>query len=401
MKVLLADALPDAAVERLEAAGAEVTRLPDLTADTLPGEIGGHEVLIVRSTKVTAETLDAADRLGLVVRAGAGVNTIDCDRAAERGIFVCNVPGKNALAVAELAMGLLISIDRHIADGTADLRAGRWNKKGYSKADGLYGRRMGIIGVGDIGIATAARATAFGIEVVAVEKPGRAADTVARAEEAGIGWVDSIDALLSTSDIVSLHVPGSPDTKGMVDAAFLAAMRDGAILLNTSRGDVVDESALIAAMEQRGIRAGLDVFADEPGSGTGDFDSALARHPHVVATHHVGASTAQAQAAVTDGTIETVLAYRSGTPVNVVNLDPAPVRAATVTVRHHDRVGVLASVLAILRKEKLNISNMQNRVFAGSKAAVASIDVGRLPTDALIGEVQSLDDVIYVSVTDA
>ena len=144
----------------------------------------------------------------------------------------------------------------------------------------------------------------------------------------------------------------------------------------------------------------IDVFADEPGRGTGDFDSALARHPHVVATHHVGASTAQAQAAVTDGTIETVLAYRSGTPVNVVNLDPAPVRAATVTVRHHDRVGVLASVLAILRKEKLNISNMQNRVFAGSKAAVASIDVGRLPTDALIGEVQSLDDVIYVSVTD-
>ena len=162
----------------------------------------------------------------------------------------------------------------------------------------------------------------------------------------------------------------------------------------------VTESAPIAAMEQRGIRAGLDVFVDEPGRGTGDFDSALARHPHVVATHHVGASTAQAQAAVTDGTIETVLAYRSGTPVNVVNLDPAPVRAATVTVRHHDRVGVLASVLAILRKEKLNISNMQNRVFAGSKAAVASIDVGRLPTDALIGEVQSLDDVIYVSVTD-
>jgi len=401
MKVLLADALPDAAVDRLEDAGAEVTRLPDLTADTLPDHITGHEVLIVRSTKVTAETLDAADRLGLVVRAGAGINTIDCDRAAELGTFVCNVPGKNALAVAELTMGLLIAIDRHIADGTADLRAGTWNKKAYSKADGLFGRQMGIIGVGDIGIATAARASAFGIDVVAVDKPGRSERALARAEAAGIQWVASTDELLATSDIVSLHVPGAADTKGMVDAAFLAAMKDGAVLLNTSRGDVVDEAALIDAMETKGIRAGLDVFADEPGGGSGTFDSALAKHPNVVATHHVGASTAQAQAAITDGTVETVLAYRSGTPINVVNLNPAPVRAATLTVRHHDRVGVLASVLAILRKEQLNVSNMQNRVFAGSKAAVASIDIGRLPTPELVDEVQSLEDVIYISVTHA
>ena len=401
MKVLLADALPDAAVDRLEDAGAEVTRLPDLTADTLPDHITGHEVLIVRSTKVTAETLDAADRLGLVVRAGAGINTIDCDRAAELGTFVCNVPGKNALAVAELTMGLLIAIDRHIADGTADLRAGTWNKKAYSKADGLFGRQMGIIGVGDIGIATAARASAFGIDVVAVDKPGRSERALARAEAAGIQWVASTDELLATSDIVSLHVPGAADTKGMVDAAFLAAMKDGAVLLNTSRGDVVDEAALIDAMETKGIRAGLDVFADEPGGGSGTFDSALAKHPNVVATHHVGASTAQAQAAITDGTVETVLAYRSGTPINVVNLTPAPVRAATLTVRHHDRVGVLASVLAILRKEQLNVSNMQNRVFAGSKAAVASIDIGRLPTPELVDEVQSLEDVIYISVTHA
>ena len=157
MKVLLADALPDAAVERLEAAGDEVTRMPDLDADTLPEHIAGFEVLIVRSTKVTAAALDQADSLGLIVRAGAGTNTIDCDRAAELGVFVCNVPGKNALAVAELTMGLLIAIDRHIAAGTADLRAGTWNKKAYSKAEGLFGRRMGIIGVGDIGIATAAR----------------------------------------------------------------------------------------------------------------------------------------------------------------------------------------------------------------------------------------------------
>lgn len=401
MKVLLADALPDAAVQQLEAAGDDVTSLPDLNADTLSDAVAGHEVLVVRSTRVTATALEAADKLGLIVRAGAGTNTIDLDRAAELGIFVCNVPGKNALAVAELTMGLLIAVDRHIAAGTADLRAGTWNKKAYAKADGLFGRRMGIIGVGDIGIAVAARACAFGIDVVAVTKPGRSHATVARAEAAGIQWVHDLDELLAICDIISLHVPGAPNTKGMVDADFLAKIKDDAILLNTSRGDVVDEAALIDAMDSRSIRAGLDVFADEPATSTAPFDSTVAKHPSVVATHHVGASTEQAQNAVTDGTLEAIDAYRTGSPINCVNLDPVPTRAATLTVRHHDRVGVLANVLQALRKEQLNVSNMQNRVFAGSKAAVASIDIGHLPTQKLIDEVMLLEDVIYVSVTPA
>ena len=154
-------------------------------------------------------------------------------------------------------------------------------------------------------------------------------------------------------------MPGSADTKGMVDAAFLAKMKDGAVLLNTSRGDVVDEAALIDAMDNRGMRAGLDVYANEPGSGTAEFDSTLAKHPSVVGTHHVGASTNQAQAAVTDGTIDTVQAYRAGEPVNCVNLDPVPVRGDPHGASSR-RVGVLASVLQILRKEELNVSNMQN-----------------------------------------
>ncbi len=399
MKVLLADSLPASAVDRLLEAGDEVESRPELRAEDLPSAIAGFEALVVRSTKVTAAALDAADCLGLIVRAGAGTNTIDCERAAERGIFVCNVPGKNALAVAELTMGLLIAVDRHIASATADLRAGSWNKKTYSKADGLAGRRMGIIGVGDIGIAVAERAWAFGIDVVAVAKPGRSEESEARAERAGITYVDDLAELLATSDIVSLHVPGAPDTKGLVDADFLAKMNDGAILLNTSRGDVVDEAALITAMDERGLRAGLDVFVDEPGSGTGEFTSALAAHPSVVGTHHIGASTEQAQDAVASGTIDGINAYRAGHPVNCVNLDPVPHKAATLTIRHQDRVGVLASVLAILRTAQLNVSNMRNQVFVGGKAAVASINVGHLPSDDVIAELQSLDDVIYVSIT--
>ncbi|MDW3219441.1 MAG: phosphoglycerate dehydrogenase [Acidimicrobiales bacterium] len=399
MKILLADSLPEASVQRLEAAGDEVRVDATLGAEDLAGALAGIEVLVVRSTPVTEEALRAADQLALVVRAGAGTNTIDCDVAAELGIFVCNVPGKNALAVAELTLGLLLAVDRHIADATGDLRVGRWNKKAYSEADGLFGRTMGIIGLGDIGIATAERASAFGIDVIAEEKPERSADAVARALRAGVRFVADRDALLRESDIVSLHVPGGADTAGLVDAAFLATMKNDAILLNTSRGDVVDEAALIAAMDERGIRAGLDVFADEPGAGTGEFDSPLARHPSVVATHHIGASTEQAQNAVADGTVDAIDAYRRGGVVNCVNMEAAPPKAATLTIRHRDRVGVLAAVLTLLRRSELNVSNMSNKIFSGSKAAVATIDVGSVPSAALIEELRSQEHVINVAVT--
>ncbi len=401
MKVLLADKLPDEAIERLNAAGDEVVMMADLTADDLPDHIAGVEVLVVRSTRVTSATLDAADRLGLIVRAGAGTNTIDCARAAELGVFVCNVPGRNALAVAELAVGLMVAVDRHIADATIDSRNGRWNKKSYSKAMGLYGRTLGVIGLGDIGIATAERAAGFGMSVIAVAKSGRSPRAVQRAGAAGVTFVDSLDTLLAASNIVSLHVPGADSTKGMVDAAFLSKMRPGAILINTSRGNVVDEPALIEAMDSRGVRAGLDVFADEPAGGSGEFRSALAAHPNVVVTHHVGASTEQAQAAVASGTVDAIESYRSGGVTNCVNLNAVPPRAATLTVRHLDKVGVLAAVLAALRVADLNISNMQNQVFAGSIAAVATIDVNQAVPASTVDAIQAIPDVINASVSES
>jgi len=399
MKVLLADSLPEAAVDRLIAAGDEVVSRPELSDHDLPDAIAGFQALVVRSTRITASTIAAADKLGIIVRAGAGTNTIDCDAAAEVGILVCNVPGRNALAVAELTLGLLISVDRHIADATADLRNGVWNKKAYSKGDGLFGRTMAVIGLGEIGLAVAERATAFGLNVVAIEKPGRSAEALARADRAGITFIDDAGTLLAQSDIVSLHVPGSPDTKHLVDAEFLALMKDKAILLNTSRGDVVDEAALIEAMDTRGLRAGLDVFAKEPGRSTGEFRSELACHPNVSATHHIGASTQQAQDAVASGTVDAINAYRRGHPIDCVNIEPVPARAATLSIRHRDRVGVLAAILAILRTAKLNVSTMRNQVFAGSKAAVATIDVGHLPPADVVAEIDALADVINVTIT--
>ena len=198
---------------------------PELTADDLPSRIAGFDGLVVRSTKVKRAVFEAADRLTLVIRAGAGTNTIDTDAAAASGVFVSNVPGRNAAAVAELTMGLLLAIDRRIADNVADLRSGHWDKKRYSKAGGLLGSTMGIIGLGSIGLAVAERAAAFGIQVQSLAKPGRPSHVVTRAEELDITMCDSMRELVSSSDIVSLHVPSCEDTRHLVDDSFLALMR--------------------------------------------------------------------------------------------------------------------------------------------------------------------------------
>src|SRR3954451_3175652 len=259
MHLLLADRLPEQTVADLEARGHVCVMEPDLSADDLAARIAGFDALVVRSTKVKRAVFEAADRLMLVIRAGAGTNTIDTDAAARRAVFVSNVPGRNAAAVAELTMGLLLAVDRRIADNVADLREGRWDKATYGKAEGLLGSTMGILGLGSIGFLVAERAAAFGIRVQTVAREGRSAAALARAEEIGITMCDSIEDLVASSDIVSLHLPASPETKHLVDDAFLGRMREGAILLNTSRGDVVDEEALLRALDEGRVRAGLDV----------------------------------------------------------------------------------------------------------------------------------------------
>jgi D-3-phosphoglycerate dehydrogenase len=398
VRILFADKLSDQTLHDLEARGHVCALEPGLGANDLSGRIAGFDVLVVRSTKVRREVFEAADRLVLVIRAGAGTNTIDTDAAAERAVFVCNVPGRNAAAVAELTMGLLLAIDRRIADNVADLREGRWDKKTYGKAEGLLGSTMGILGLGSIGFLVAERAAAFGIRVQSVAKEGRSAEAVARAEELGITMCDSVEELVASSDIVSLHVPASPDTRHLVDQAFLARMRKGAILLNTSRGDVVDEDALLEALDEGRVRAGLDVYDGEPGSGQAEWDSPLAKHPGVVATHHIGASTAQAQRAIAQGVTEIVDAFVTGEARHCVNLDPDRLGSIALTVRHLDRVGVLAQVLDQLSKAHLNVQHMVNRVFRGGDAAVAFIDVEGEASPELLDALRATPHVLGVSV---
>ena len=396
MRVLFADVIDPSTADALAGLGHECVSDPKLSADDLPGRIPGFEALVVRSTKVTAATIEAADALELIVRAGAGTNTIDVAAASEVGIYVTNVPGRNAIAVAELTMGLLLAIDRRIADNVADLRTGSWNKTVYSQADGLFGKVMGIVGLGEIGFAVAERAAAFGLQVRAIRKE-RDEAAEERIRSLDIELADSLDDLVATSDIVSIHVPATDETESMFDAELLGRMKGGAILLNTSRGDIVDEAALLEAIETHGLRAGLDVYPDEPASGATGWSSKLAQHPNVVGTHHIGASTAQAQKAVADGVVEIIDAFVHGEILNCVNLAPTRLGTHTLHVRHFDRVGVLAGVFDILRRRDLNVEQMENRVFEGRNAAVATIDVvGDVGKD-LIAALEGLDDVIHVS----
>lgn len=402
MRILCADTLAEDLLAPLRAAGHEVEVRGELDAESLPTHLAEFpaEVLVVRSTKVTAKAIRATNTLGLVVRAGAGTDNVDKEAASAAGIYVSNVPGKNAIAVAELAMALLLAIDRHLAPGMSDFAAGQWNKKAYSKADGIYGKTLAIIGLGEIGFAFAERANAFGMDVIAQRKSGRSAAALSRLRSAGISLVDTRAELLATADVVSLHVPKSPETTGMCDASFFAQMCEGAILINTSRGDVIDESALVEAMNTRSIRAGLDVWPNEPTAGAIEWTSPLSTHANVVGSHHIGASTAQAQTAVAQGTVAVIEAYIGGKVVNCVNLVVEPAGGVILTVRHRDRVGVLAKVLETLSSAGLNVQDMDNQLFTGSVAAVASIHLEHEPSESVLSVISADGDVLAVSVAD-
>ena len=397
MRILFADAFEQSGLDLLTERGHEVDYRPQLQTEELGDAVVNADVLVVRSTRVEAATFARRGPLGLVIRAGAGTNTIDTAAAAERGVFVASVPGKNAVAVAELTMGLILALDRRIPDNVADARAGRWNKKRYSEADGLLGKTIGIVGLGPIGLSVMERAAAFGMKPLVTDRP-RSPEVEQRLTAAGATTVPDLDTLVADADIVTFHVPGDPSTRGLVDKQLLDRVRPGSWIINTSRGNIIDEAALIAAIEEKDLRVAIDVFADEPAGGSGDFESALARHPGVYTTHHIGASTMQAQEAIASEVVAMIIDFERGVVRNVVNLTPPPPVGSILTVRHYDRVGVLSAVLEALKEAGLNVQEMQNRVFAGAGAAVASIHVeGQVPESAQ-AKVAANPDVIHLSV---
>jgi len=382
MLVLIADKFEQSGQDGLQAIGCEIKYQPDLKDDALIEAIRKErpDVLVVRGTKVTEPMLDAG-RVKLVVRAGAGYNTIDVAAASKRGIYVSNCPGKNSIAVAELAFALILALDRRVVDNVVSLRRGEWNKKEFSKARGLYGRTLGLIGVGKIGQEMIPRARAFGMPVIAWSR----SLTPQRAAALGVEFKASPLAVAGVADVVSVHLALSPETRNIIDANFLDSMRQGAYLINTARGDVVDQAALIQAMKTRGVRAGLDVYAGEPTSATGEFSDEIRQEDHLYGTHHIGASTDQAQEAIAAETVRIIQQFKdTGRVPNVINLARRTPATHRLVVRHLDRPGVLAVVLDAIKSEHINVQEMENIVFEGAAAAVARINLDNAPSPAIL-----------------
>jgi D-3-phosphoglycerate dehydrogenase len=301
MKVLISDAMSDVAVNVLKDAGIDVDVNTGLDPEGLKAIIGDYEGLLVRSaTKVTPEIFEGAAKLKAIARAGTGVDNIHIPTATEKRIVVMNTPGQNSNAVAELTIGLMIALSRHIPRGTESLKACRWEKKALMGTE-IKGKTLALIGIGNIGSIVARLAQGLGVSVIAydpyIDK--------AVARDMGIELFDDLDQVWGRADYVSLHIPKTDDTANLVDAKAIAKMKDGAYLICAARGGIVDEEALVQALQSKKLAgAALDVFATEPPGAC-----SLLECENFICTPHIGASTVEAQVNVARAAAEQVRDY--------------------------------------------------------------------------------------------
>ena len=390
MKVLIADKFPEKYIEELKNLDLEVIYNPKLGENDLPEAAKEVDILVLRSTVVNEKTINESKNLSLIVRAGAGVNNIAIAAANKKGIYVSNCPGKNAIAVAELTIGLMIALDRWIPDNVIDFRNGIWNKEKYSKAQGLYGRTLGIIGVGNIGKEVAKRALALGMNVYGKD--------ISRIEGVAIKDFSEMDQLLPMCDIVTVHLPLTDQTRNLFDQKMFSYMKDGALFINTSRAEIVDEDALLWAVENKKIRAALDVFKDEPEGKSGTVSSKLQSNPNIYVTHHIGASTEQAQNAVAEETVRIIKDYlTSGVIAHWVNRAKITDAKYQLVVKHYDKPGVLASVLNVIREANINIEEIENVIFEGGLVACCTMKLKEPLPQELLNQIKNNKNVLSVS----
>ena len=396
--VLLADSFYTDGIEELSSIGCTVKFDPTLKEDALVDAIStmNPDILVVRSTRVTSHMLDASERLSVVIRAGAGYDTIDVDGASKRGVFVANCPGKNSIAVAELAWSLILACDRRVPDQVIDLRCGVWNKKEYSDARGLHGRTLGVVGLGEIGLEVAKRGNAFGMNVMAWSR----SLTNEKAAELGIFRCESLQDLANKSDVVTVHVSANPDTEHLIDAAFLHEMNDGAIFVNTSRGNVIDEPALVSATQKKKLRVGLDVYVEEPVTSEGAFFPPILKQECTYGTHHVGAATQQSQHSISSEVLRIITSYVSnGIVPNCVNRAETSHAKALLSVRHRNLPGVLAHVFESIGRAGVNVEEMENIIYEGARAACARIQLDVQPTSEQIATIRENENILSVNVS--
>jgi D-3-phosphoglycerate dehydrogenase len=390
MKVLIADKFPDLYLKKLQELGLDVVYNPKMGEEDIANNSKDFNIIIVRSTKVNAKAIENSTNLNLIIRAGAGVDNIDIQAANKKGIYVANCPGKNSIAVAELTIGLMLSLDRRIPDNVADFHKGIWNKEEYSKANGLFGRNLALIGVGNIGKEVAKRALALGMNVFGKD--------ISRIEGVPIKDFSEMDKVLPIADVISIHLPLTPQTRGLFNKQMFDCVKPGAIFINTSRAEIVEEDALIEAIKTKNLKVGLDVISEEPEAKKCEFKSKLQGLPNVYVTHHIGASTEQAQLAVAEETYNIVKTFlQSGLIANWVNRETIPETKYQLTFKYNDRPGVLSAVFNILREEDVNIEDLENQVFDGGLVACCSMKFKKDLSHNIIEQIKLMPNILSVS----
>lgn len=390
IKVLVADKFPDKYIQQMKDLDLEVIYNAKLGEKDLVEAAKDVDILVVRSTIVNEETILNSEKLNLIIRAGSGVNNINIAAANKKGIYVTNCPGMNAVAVAELAIGLMISMDRSIPDNVSDFNKGVWNKDKYSKGRGLKGKTLGLIGVGNIGKEVAKRALAFEMNVYGKD--------ISRIEGVPIKDFSEMDQLVPLCDVISIHLPATPQTKGLFNKQMFEYMKDGAYLINTSRHEIVVEDDLLEAIKTKNIRFACDVFKGEPEGKGGEVSSKLQNNPNIYVTHHIGASTEQAQDAVAEETINIIKHYvHSGVIDHWVNRAKEIDAHFQLVVKHYDKPGVLAGVLDIIRSGNINIEEIENIIFEGGIAACCTMKLQSAINAEMLKKIKEDANVISVS----
>lgn len=390
IKVLVADKFPDKYIQQMKDLDLEVIYNAKLGEKDLVEAAKDVDILVVRSTIVNEETILNSEKLNLIIRAGSGVNNINIAAANKKGIYVTNCPGMNSVAVAELAIGLMISMDRSIPDNVSDFNKGVWNKDKYSKGRGLKGKTLGLIGVGNIGKEVAKRALAFEMNVYGKD--------ISRIEGVPIKDFSEMDQLVPLCDVISIHLPATPQTKGLFNKQMFEYMKDGAYLINTSRHEIVVEDDLLEAIKTKNIRFACDVFKGEPEGKGGEVSSKLQNNPNIYVTHHIGASTEQAQDAVAEETINIIKHYvHSGVIDHWVNRAKEIDAHFQLVVKHYDKPGVLAGVLDIIRSGNINIEEIENIIFEGGIAACCTMKLQSAINAEMLKKIKEDSNVISVS----
>lgn len=393
MKILVACPLPDSAIADLRTLGVDTVYEPALPAERLRTALGGVAVLVTDEKRVAPETIERADSLQLIVHAGVGAGEIALEEASAQGVFVANCPTQHAYAVAELALGLLLALDRQVVESTVALREERWCRNEFMHARGLRGRTLGILGFGDIGRCLVRRARAFGLKIVAWA-PGLTTEFPDLPDVEFCNWPRE---LARASDFVVVLDYGDEEPQRIVDTDFLNSFREGAYLIHVGRPNAVDEEALYDAIPRRKLRVAMDVRSYEPAVDNARFRCKLCTRPNVIGTQHTSAITEQAREAVGGEVVNIVRTFLvSGEVPNCLNLAERSPATWQLMLRVRDQVGVMAAILDAIRADGINAEEVVSRVFTGAKAAWCTVALDERPSTEALEAIRALDDVLHL-----